>query len=81
MAIRFISETKRVSLINVEHLRKITNMDKVTLALLLEEGQARITELEFHVNLTKRQINSALTRMMDQGIVIYEASTANYMLL
>lgn len=73
--------TRRVSLINVEHLRKITNMDKVTLALLLEEGQARITELEFHVNLTKRQINSALTRMVDQGIVMYEASTANYMLL
>ena len=81
MAIRFISVTKRVSLINVEHLRKITNMDKVTLALLLEEGQARITEIEFHVNLTKRQINSALTRMVDQGIVMYEASTANYMLL
>ena len=81
MAITFISVTKRVSLINVEHLRKITNMDKVTLALLLEEGQARITELEFHVNLTKRQINSALTRMVDQGIVMYETSTASYMLL
>ena len=81
MAITFISVTKRVSLINVEHLRKITNMDKVTLALLLEEGQARITELEFHVNLTKRQITNALTRMVDQGIVMYEASTANYMLL
>lgn len=65
----------------MEHLRKITNMDKVTLALLLEEGQARITELEFHVNLTKRQINSALMRLVDQGIVMYEASTASYMLL
>jgi predicted transcriptional regulator len=65
----------------VEHLRKITNMDKVTLALLLEEGQARVTDLEFHVNLTKRQISNALTRMVDQGIVMYEASTANYMLL
>ena len=81
MAITFISVTKRVSLINVEHLRKITNMDKVTLALLLEEGQARRTELEFHVNLTKRQINSALTRMVAQGMVMYEASTASYMLL
>jgi predicted transcriptional regulator len=81
VAIRFISVTKRVSLINVEHLRNITNMDKVTLALLLEEGKARITELEFHVNLTKRQINSALTRMMDQGMVMYEASTSSYMLL
>ena len=81
MAITFISVTKRVSLINVEHLRKITNMDKVTLALLLEEGQARITELEFHVNLTKRQISSALIRMVDQGIVMYEASSASYMLL
>lgn len=68
-------------LINVEHLRKITNMDKVTLALLMEEGKARITELEFHLNLTKRQINSALTRMVAQGMVIYEASTASYMLL
>ena len=81
MAITFISVTKRVSLINVEHLQKITNMDKVTLALLLEEGQARITELEFHVNLTKRQINSALTRMVAQGMVMYEVSTASYMLL
>ena len=81
MAITFISVTKRVSLINVEHLRKITNMDKVTLALLLEEGQARRTELEFHVNLTKRQINSALNRMVAQGMVMYEASTASYMLL
>lgn len=73
--------TKFVSLINVEHLRKITNIDKVTLALLLEEGKARITDLEFHLNLTKRQINRALIRMIDQGIVIYEASTASYMLL
>ena len=56
-------------------------MDKVTLALLLEEGKARITELQFHVNLTKRQINSALTRMVEQGIVMYEASTASYMLI
>ena len=81
MAITFISWLKCNSLINVEHLRKITNMDKVTLALLLEEGKARITDLEFHVNLTKRQINSALTRMVAQGMVMYEASTASYMLL
>ncbi len=65
----------------MEHLRRITNMDKVTLALLLEEGKARITDLEFHVNLTKRQINSALTRLVEQGMVMYEASTASYMLL
>jgi predicted transcriptional regulator len=81
VAITFISSLKGDSLINVEHLRKITNMDKVTLALLLEEGKARITELEFHLNLTKRQINSALTRMVAQGMVMYEASTASYMLL
>lgn len=81
MAITFISSLKGDSLINVEHLRKITNMDKVTLALLLEEGKARITELEFHLNLTKRQINSALTRMVAQGMVMYEVSTASYMLL
>ena len=65
----------------MEHLRKITNMDKVTLALLLEEGKARITDIQFHVNLTKRQINYALTRMVEQGMVIYEASTSSYMLL
>ena len=81
MAITFISYLRSDSLINVEHLRKITNMDKVTLALLLEEGKARITDLEFHVNLTKRQIYSALTRMVAQGIVMYEVSTASYMLL
>jgi predicted transcriptional regulator len=81
VAITFISSLKGDSLINVEHLRKITNMDKVTLALLLEEGKARITELEFHLNLTKRQINSALTRMVAQGMVMYEVSTASYMLL
>ena len=68
-------------MIDMEHLRRITNMDKVTLALLLEEGQARITELEFHVNLTKRQISTALSRLMEQGLVMYEASTASYMLL
>lgn len=65
----------------MEHIRRITNMDKVTLALLMEEGQARIADLEFHVNLTKKQINSALMRLVDQGMVMYEASTASYMLL
>lgn len=61
--------------------KKITNIDKVTFALLLEEGKARITELEFHLTLTKRQIKQALTQLVAQGIVIYEASSNQYMLL
>jgi predicted transcriptional regulator len=65
----------------MEHLKKITNMDKVTLALLLEEGKARIADLQFHLNLTKRQITAALNHMVEQGHMIYEASTSSYMLL
>lgn len=65
----------------MEQLKKITNMDKVTLALLLEEGKARISELEFHVTLTRRQIRSALDSLIAQGMVIYEVSTASYMLI
>jgi predicted DNA-binding transcriptional regulator len=64
----------------MEQLKKITNMDKVTLALLLEEGKARISEIQFHVTLSKRQIRSALTNLVKQGMVIYEISTASYML-
>lgn len=63
------------------HLRKITNIDKVTFALLLEEGKARITELEFHLTLTKMQIKQALTQLVAQGIVAYEVSTNQYMLI
>ena len=65
----------------MEQLKKITNMDKVTLALLLEEGKARASELQFHVTLSKRQIRSALTSLVQQGMVIYETSTANYLLV
>ena len=65
----------------MEHLRKITNLDKVTFALLLEEGKARITELEFHVTLTRMQIKKALAQLLAQGQVVYEASTNQYMLL
>ena len=65
----------------MEQLKKITNMDKVTLALLLEEGKARISEIQFHVTLSKRQIRSALTIMVRQGMVNYETSTASYMLV
>jgi len=65
----------------MEHLRRITNIDKVTFALLLEEGKARISELEFHLTLTKMQIRQALTQLIAQGMVIYEASTHQYMLL
>jgi len=65
----------------MEQLRKITNLDKITFALLLEEGKARITELEFHVTLNKRQIKNALVQLIAQGKVAYEASTQRYMLL
>ncbi len=56
-------------------------MDKVTLALLLEEGKARISDIQFHVTLSRRQIRSALTTLVHQGMVIYETSTASYMLI
>lgn len=65
----------------MEHLKKITILDKVTFALLLEEGKARISDLEFHLTLTKIQIKRALTQLMSQDVVIYEASTNSYMLI
>ena len=65
----------------MEQLKKITNIDKVTLALLLEEGKARISDIQFHVTLNKRQIRSALTALVEQGMVIYESSSANYVLV
>ncbi|TRO60025.1 hypothetical protein E2P71_00950 [Candidatus Bathyarchaeota archaeon] len=65
----------------MQHIRKISNIDKVTFALLLEEGKARITELEFHVTLTKMQIKQALTQLVAQGTVAYEASTHQYKLI
>ena len=65
----------------MEHLRKITNIDKVTFALMLEEGKARINELEFHLTLTKMQIKQTLTQLVAQGQVIYVVSTSQYMLL
>jgi predicted transcriptional regulator len=66
---------------NMRHLKKITNKDKVTFALLLEGGKARINELGFHVTLTKTQIKQALTQLIAQGQVIYEGSTSQYTLL
>ncbi len=65
----------------MEQLKKITNMDKVTLALLLEEGKARVSDIQFHVTLSRRQIRSALTTLVQQGMVNYEAATASYMLV
>ncbi len=65
----------------MEQLKKITNMDKVTLALLLEEGKARISEIQFHVTLSKRQIRSALITLVRQGMVNYEAATTSYLLV
>ncbi len=65
----------------MEQLKKITNMDKVTLALLLEEGKARISEIQFHVTLSKRQIRSALISLVEMGMVNYESATASYLLV
>ena len=65
----------------MKHIQRITNIDKVTFALILEEGKARITEIGFHVTLTRMQIRQALTQLMAQGSVIYEASTHQYTLL
>ena len=77
----YIGDKAVLRLSIMEHLRKITNLDKVTFALLLEEGKARITELEFHLTLTQMQIKKALTQLVAQGLVVYEASTQHYMLL
>ena len=65
----------------METIRKFTNTDKVTLALILEEGKARATDLQFHLTLTRDQIKTALDRLVDQGTVAYEAATHNYQLL
>ena len=59
---------------------KITNADKVTLALLLEEGRARSEDLQFHVTLTRRQIRDALNQLVEQGAVIYENASSRYAL-
>jgi predicted transcriptional regulator len=60
---------------------KITNSDKVTFALLLEEGHARVNELMFHLTLTKKQVKNALSYLVKQGLVIYEATTQSYILV
>ncbi len=65
----------------MEHLRKITNTDRVTLALLLEEGRAKADELQFHLTMTRHQIQTALAELVSQGAVIYEASTRSYVLI
>jgi predicted transcriptional regulator len=59
---------------------KITNIDKVTLALILEGGHAKINDLMFHLTITKKQIRKALNTLIKQGMVIYEVSTQNYIL-
>jgi predicted transcriptional regulator len=59
---------------------KITNIDKVTLALILEGGQAKINDLMFHLTITKKQIRKALNTLIKQGMVVYEVSTQNYIL-
>jgi predicted transcriptional regulator len=60
---------------------RITNADKVTLALLLEEGRARAEDLQFHVTLTRRQIRDALNQLVEQGAVIYENASNRYALV
>ena len=60
---------------------RITNADKVTLALLLEEGRARAEDLQFHVTLTRRQIKDALNQLVEQGTVIYENASSRYALV
>ena len=65
----------------MEIIRRYTNADKVTLALILEEGRARATELQFHLTLTRGQIKTALDRLVAQGAVAYEAATGSYRLL
>jgi predicted transcriptional regulator len=64
----------------MKKLRQITNMDKVTLALLLEEGKAKLEDLQFHLTLTKNQIITALSQLIAQGAVLYETSTGRYIL-
>jgi DNA-binding IclR family transcriptional regulator len=59
---------------------RITNADKVTLALLLEEGRARIGELQFHLTMTKSQIRATLDRMVQRGAVVHEAASNRYAL-
>jgi predicted ArsR family transcriptional regulator len=65
----------------METIRRYTNTDKVTLALILEEGRARATDLQFHLTLTRGQIKAALDRLVAQGAVAYEATTRSYRLL
>ena len=61
-------------------IRRINNSDKVTLALILEEGRAKVEDLQFHVTLTRKQIRVALSELVAQGVVIYEAATQSYAL-
>jgi len=59
---------------------RITNADKVTLALLLEEGRARIGDLQFHLTMKRSRIRATLDRMVEQGTVIHEAASSCYAL-
>ena len=65
----------------MEIIRKYTNTDKVTLALILEEGRARATDIQFHLTLTRDQIKTALERLVAQGTVSYESATHSYKFL
>jgi predicted transcriptional regulator len=65
----------------MEHIRRITNSDKVTLALILEGGRAKVEDIQFHVTITRRQIRAALSELVAQGTVIYEAATKSYSLV
>jgi predicted transcriptional regulator len=63
------------------HIHRITNADKVILALVLEEGKAKVEELQFHLILTKRQIRRALDQLVEQGAVICENASNSYSLV
>jgi DNA-binding HxlR family transcriptional regulator len=66
----------------MEYLMKHFNdTDKVTLALLLEEGRAKISELRFHLTITQQQIIDALNELRNEGLVKFEISTESYILL
>ena len=66
----------------MEYIRKTFNdEDKVTLALLLEEGRAKLSDLRFHLILTQQQVLDALNELRNNGTVKFEESTRYYILV
>ena len=80
--IRLNYRLEGTALIPMEYLRKpFKNTDKVTLALLLEEGRAKISELRFHLTITQQQITDALNELRNEGLVKFEIKTESYILV